>query len=416
MARENAFVNFDSDSIMAQVMSAAQDLVERRIIESMASLRCEEHGSRVTAGFKEGKVLLSGQRCCEAFESQIATVLTEMGADPTVQPTPPEQKAGPPKAFISHASTDKDRIVRKLDELLRERGFQTWLDERDLLPGKQLLQEIFTHGIGKSDVFIVILSENSIDRAWVREELANAFLRYIDGSIDYVIPVVLDGVTPPDFLKNTIWETVNDLGRLPMHADRIAATIFGQRPAPTAPPPVYAGLAVHRLPSLTSVDEQIFVSACQQILDRQTFYHPGVSFGELFRYGEGVGMSAEQVAESLAALEQHHYFNEVIHGLGEQYPSAARISHYGMDQYLTHYRPAEYRAEKLAILSLILNQNAHSSRGIAMTLKCHEGIVEHVLSALEYADHVIASHHSEGMSIHPKPTLGRVLRELEAGK
>jgi hypothetical protein len=408
-------VNFDADRIVAQAMSAAHDLFERHIVESMSLLQCEEHGSRVTVASEEGKVLLSGQSCCEAFEAQVAAALIEMGASPDVQPDEQNQKPGPPKAFISHTSADKERIVRQLDGLLRERGFQTWLDERDLLPGKQLLEEIFTRGIGKSDVFIVVLSENSIDRPWVREELANAFLRYIEGSIDYVIPIVLDGVAPPDFLKNTIWETVNDLSRLPMHADRIAATVFGQRPAPTAPLPEYAGVPVHRLPSLTSVDEQIFVAACQQILERN-FYHPGVSFNELFQFGNSNGMSEEQVAESLAALEQHHYFEEVTHGLGEPYPYAGRISHYGMELYLTSYRAEAYRSDKTAILSLIVNQDARSSRGIAMTLKCNEAIVEHVLVGLEYSGHVIASHHSEGMSVHPNPTIGGVLRDLEGGR
>jgi hypothetical protein len=408
-------VNFDPDRIMTQMVSAAHDLVEQHIVESMSLLQCEEHGSRVTVASEEGKVLLNGQSCCEAFEAQVAAALVEIGASPNVQPDEQDQKPGPPKAFISHASADKERIVRQLDELLRERGFETWLDERDLLPGKQLLQEIFTHGIGKSDVFIVVLSANSIDRAWVREELNNAFLRYIEGSIDYVIPIVLDSVTPPDFLKNTIWETVSDLNRLPMHADRIAATVFGQGPAPTAPPPVYAGIPVHRLPSLTSVDEQLFAAACQQVLDRN-FYHPVVSFNELFQFGKSNGMSEEQVAESLAALEQHHYFEEVIHGLGERYACAGRISHHGMELYLTTYRAEEYRSDKTAILSLIVNQNARSSRGIAMTLKCHEAIVQHVLVELEYGGHVIASHHSEGMSIHPNQTIGRVLHDLEGGR
>jgi len=409
-------MNFDTDRFMAQAISAAHNLAEQHIVESMSLLQCEEHGSRVTVTSEEGKVLLSGQSCCEAFEAQVAAALIEIGASPNVQPDQQDQKPGPPKAFISHASADKERIVRQLDELLRERGFETWLDERDLLPGKQLLQEIFTHGIGKSDVFIVVLSANSIDRAWVREELNNAFLRHIEGSIDCVIPIVLDGVTPPDFLKNTIWETVSDLNRLPMHADRIAATVFGQRPAPAAPPPQYAGLPVHRLPSLTSVDEQIFVAACRQILDRQTFYHPGVDFSQLFEFGKSLGMSEEQIAESLAALEQHHYFEQVIHGLGARHPSAGRVSHYGMEQYLTNYQAAAYRADKLAILSLIVNQNAHSSRGIAMTLGCHEAIVQHVLVSLDHGGHVIARHHSQGVGIHPNPTIGRVLRDLEAGR
>ena len=43
-----------------------------------------------------------------------------------------------------------------------------------------------------------------------------------------VIPVVVDSVTVPDALKATVWEYVPDLDMLEVHADRIAASIFGR--------------------------------------------------------------------------------------------------------------------------------------------------------------------------------------------
>jgi len=82
-----------------------------------------------------------------------------------------------PKVFLSHSSADKPRIVNRLDKLLRERGIDVWLDERELLPEKNLVEEIFTHGISKSDVFLVVLSANSIERPWVIEELSVAVVQ-----------------------------------------------------------------------------------------------------------------------------------------------------------------------------------------------------------------------------------------------
>lgn len=79
-----------------------------------------------------------------------------------------------PLAFISHSSADKDRIARALDALLRERGIRVWLDERDLLPGYNLVDAIFDHGIARSDAFVVVLSANSMKSGWVHEELTNA--------------------------------------------------------------------------------------------------------------------------------------------------------------------------------------------------------------------------------------------------
>jgi hypothetical protein len=48
-------------------------------------------------------------------------------------------------------------------------------------------------------------------------------------------------------------------------------------------------------------------------------------------------------------------------------------------------------------------------------LHIHPAVVEHIFQDLENSDHVIASHHFGGISIHPKPTVKQVLRELEEG-
>lgn len=411
-------MNFDADRLMTRLISAARAEIERLIVDSVTALRCSAHPeSRVTVNWKNGKALLSGPACCPAFERQLSQALYELGATPMMeenQPTAAHQRQ--PLAFMSHSSADKERIARPLDTLLREHGIGVWLDERDLLPGRNLVDEIFSHGISRSDVFVVILSENSINSGWVHEELTNAAVQKIDGVVKAIIPIILDGVTPPDFLKQTVWETINDLNRLPMHADRVAAAIIGRQPAPIAPLPAYAGTPVYQLPSLTNVDEQIFVAACRQILDNTDFYSPIVSFPQLFDFGQRVGLSEEQVAESLAALEQHRYLTQVIHGFGEMHPAGGRISDYGMEQYLRHYMPDEYRSAKLAVLSDIVNRNGHSSRPMARSLGIHEAIVEHILMNLEYGGHVIASHHSQGVTIRPNPTIARLLRDLESGK
>lgn len=321
-----------------------------------------------------------------------------------------------PLAFISHSSADKERIARPLDELLRARGFRTWLDERDLLPGRNLVDEIFSQGIAKSDIFIAVLTANSIDSKWVHEELTNAVVQRIDGIVKMIIPVIVDDVTPPDYLKQTVWERVTDPTKLPMNADRIAASVFGQRPAPSAPPPAYAGMPVHRLPGLTHVDVQIFAAAGEQIFDpERAFDHSSVNFRQLLQFGMGIGMTEAQVAESLQVLEQRGFFDKVIHGFGEPHPSAGRMSHTGMEMYLQYYRPEVYRAAKLAVLSQIVNHNARSSAAIVLASGVHAAIVKHVLHDLHYVGHINARDHSEGISFFAKPSVVRVFRELEAG-
>lgn len=413
----NFRMNFDPQKFMRQITNAAQDMVVERLSKGLETLRCEQHpDSRVTvkqAPSGDSRIQISD--CCEAFKEKANAALGEMGAIPkdsfeslnVEQPNSDQQ----PLAFISHSSADKDRIARPLDHLLRERGIRVWLDERDLLPGRNLVDEIFSQGISKSDAFVAILTSNSIDSKWVHEELTNAFVRKIEGVVKIIIPVIMDGITPPDFLKHTVWERIND-ENLQLHADRIAAAIIGLQPAPIAAKPAYAGIPVYRLAGLSADDERLFAAACRRILD-ESLYYPVVDFPQLFEYGKSVGMSEEQVEESLAALEHRGYFTNVIHSLGQRYAAGGRISQWGLGEYLCHYMPEEYRKAKLDVISDIVNGNGHSSQMMAHSLKIHEPIVEHILTDLEHGNHVIASHHNEGMSVRANPTLRRVLRELE---
>ena len=314
-----------------------------------------------------------------------------------------------PKAFMSHTSLDKVRIVTRLDQLLRDRGVDVWLDDRELLPGKNLVDEIFTNGISNADVFIVVLSKNSIDRPWVTEELSVAIVQKIAGIVKMIIPIILDDVVPPPVLKATIWERVPDLEHLELHADRIAASIFGARPAPVAQAPEYAGLPVHRMSGITADDERVFAAICASMIASQVAF----PFALLPRVAEDmnkIGMSAEMFWESVEVLGQAFYLSDLSHYAGDRRPGYAKIPSHAFHTYLEAYRPAEYRAEKIAILSAIANEGASESRAIAVGLSIHEYVVNHVLDMLEAAGHIQGVRTMDGMHFRTNSTIKRALR------
>jgi hypothetical protein len=142
--------------------------------------------------------------------------------------------------------------------------------------------------------------------------------------------------------------------------------------------------------------------------------NPIVGLEQVRQEAVASGMSLETVRESIAALEHRHYFTQVLHGLGELDPAATRVSTYGFEQYLVNYQPAEYRKQKVAILSAIVNSGAYHSSQIARNLTIHEYIVDHVLTQLESGGHLIAVHSNSGIHINPKPTLPRVLTALQS--
>lgn len=66
-------------------------------------------------------------------------------------------------AFISHASEDKDDIVRPLSEKLQDQGFDIWYDEFELQVGDSLRRNI-DKGLRHSKFGIVILSQNFFEK------------------------------------------------------------------------------------------------------------------------------------------------------------------------------------------------------------------------------------------------------------
>jgi len=49
---------------------------------------------------------------------------------------------GPKKAFISHASEDKQRFVEAFAKRLREKGVDAWYDEWEIHPGDNLRGQV----------------------------------------------------------------------------------------------------------------------------------------------------------------------------------------------------------------------------------------------------------------------------------
>jgi hypothetical protein len=72
--------------------------------------------------------------------------------------------------FISHASEDKDEVVRPLAYALRKNGLKVWYDEFELKIGDSLRRKIDI-GLSKSKFGIVVLSKDFIKKGWTNYEL-----------------------------------------------------------------------------------------------------------------------------------------------------------------------------------------------------------------------------------------------------
>lgn len=70
------------------------------------------------------------------------------------------------KLFISHSSED-DRFVRDLQQVLRDLGQDGWIDSRELRGGDPLWPEI-QQAIEEASGYAVVVSPNSLQSKWDR--------------------------------------------------------------------------------------------------------------------------------------------------------------------------------------------------------------------------------------------------------
>jgi hypothetical protein len=82
--------------------------------------------------------------------------------------------------FISHASEDKETIVRSLVGELFNQNLKVWYDEFTLRIGDSLRQKI-DKGLARSRVGLVVLSPSFVAKGWTNYELDGIVTRAISG-------------------------------------------------------------------------------------------------------------------------------------------------------------------------------------------------------------------------------------------
>ena len=131
--------------------------------------------------------------------------------------------------FISHASEDKDSVVRPLAEALVTRGLKVWYDEFELKIGDSLRHKI-DKGLAKSRFGIVVLSRDFIRKGWTNYELDGIISRANTG--EQIILPIWHGITKREVLdyspsladkvaRNTASSTIEEI------ADEISKLING---------------------------------------------------------------------------------------------------------------------------------------------------------------------------------------------
>lgn len=282
-----------------------------------------------------------------------------------------------PKVFISHASEDKERFVLNFATKLRANGVDAWLDKWEMLPGDSLVDRIFEEGIGNATAFVIILSQHSVNKPWVIEELNAGFIKRISSKVK-LIPVVIDQCVIPECLKSTLWETIDNLESYDENFRRIIQAIFGVTDKPEiGKSPKYINAVVNVLPSLTRIDTIIFQNSCLVALQKGA---NTIALREIYQNLIDNDISDEEIHESIEILDSRGYINgtRVIDGSIPFFT----ITHYGLETYLVNSID-DYELKSKEICLKILNENLMANYQIVENMKIPIVIVNHVIENLE---------------------------------
>jgi hypothetical protein len=209
-----------------------------------------------------------------------------------------------PTVFLSHASEDKADFAEPLGRELASLGIRPWLDKWEIRPGDSLVKKLFDEGVAAVDAVIVVVSQYSAGKPWVRAELDAAVVRRITENTR-LIPIRLDTADMPAPLQMLVWHDAARTEDGIRHAARlIADTLHGRdtRPA-VAPPPAYTSAV--RIPGLTAADSALLTLLAEEAISVNTLLY--VPWPAVVARAASQGLDETMAIESLAVLEQRHY-------------------------------------------------------------------------------------------------------------
>jgi hypothetical protein len=105
--------------------------------------------------------------------------------------------------FISYSHRDA-KFVHRLSTRLVEKNIKVWKDDMKITAGDTFMNKIKA-GIQGASYFSVVLSKNSLNSKWVKEELDEALIHESQARGIVILPILLDDCEVPQALSNRIF-------------------------------------------------------------------------------------------------------------------------------------------------------------------------------------------------------------------
>ena len=288
-----------------------------------------------------------------------------------------------PKVFVSHATEDKERFVLNFAKKLRNAGIDAWLDKWEIQLGDSLVDKIFEQGLKEANAIILILSNVSVSKPWVKEELNASFVAKVQKGTK-LIPILIDDCEVPEALKSTAWERIKDLNDYRDSFEKVKNSIFGQSIKPKlGEPPIFVSKvfdSLNQIDSIVPIDNFVLKKSCEYMINNP---HSIVEPHKLFSSPEEDNPSKDDVMDAIKVLESDGYFSVSYYSGGnDSWGCDYRPTLLGFHTYCQNYLEG---FDKLVdqVAAALVNEEADSNEHLSALLGKPIYLIGHILRVLE---------------------------------
>lgn len=294
-----------------------------------------------------------------------------------------------PKVFICHASEDKERFVLDFAKKLRDNGVDAWIDKWEIDLGDNLVDKIFEGGIKDCDICMIILSRNSVNKRWVKEELSSAVVKRIEDNIR-LIPIRIDkDIEIPQSIRHLLRKPINDLSKYEEEFKEILMSIYGitEKP-PLGEEPSFV-TEVRDISGFSKIDGLMLRIVGEIIYEKD-------NIGRLVKVSEAIQgaakfeISNEQAINSLEVLEVEGYW-EIYRNVGGMEHSNMIVSSFGFLRFCEIFL-GNFKKIHINIIAYLLNEKLQSAGQMASSLGYKLVVVDSLLVYFESRGYILVSH------------------------
>ncbi len=314
---------FDSGDFERALQLRAVKLVVAQVRERFATIRHPETGEFPVL-FSVGDTLEELTIRLEASAELIEIVKQQThGEELNVELV---ATGGTPRVFLSYAFDDQE-LAGRIAHALQAQGIDTWWAGWCIAAGDSLRQKI-DQGLTGCTHFVVLLTRNSIDKPWVKQEMDAGLVKTLKAQATFIplrhrlgpgeLPPLLSGVLSPEVNEQAddIQQLINDIHGI-------------TKKPPLGPPPAAAQkpMTSSRYSRAALAVAEVFVRGSAHALALD----PQVQVDDL---RSKTGLSADDVTDALhelgALVEQRFH--------GSTWPRAAFFTE--LDEYFMPWTPA----------------------------------------------------------------------------